>query len=169
MSRNFRSAFLAVIAIAGFGASFLSTFKVDNNVISDLKQQDQVISSVNAKSALQSPTMESVVNQSEIILPAFTLDAIPKFSYNFGGEKANAAVWNPNWTKPLVQGVTYVYNGVTAVVTLVSGYQMINTTQNDIFSVPNNLPMEWNEASDLCNRKYGTLIWRNNLKTCIPR
>ena len=35
------------------------------------------------------------------------------------------------------------------------------------FQVPNNLPMEWNEAENLCNLKKGKLKWSNGLKTCF--
>jgi hypothetical protein len=35
------------------------------------------------------------------------------------------------------------------------------------FVVPNEIPMEWNTASDLCGKTGGSLRWDNNLKTCF--
>ena len=59
-----------------------------------------------------------------------------------------------------MEGATYV----------IEGYEFFKTNNDgDLFVVPDEFPQQWNEISQMCDRKNGKLIWRNNLKTCIPK
>ena len=53
---------------------------------------------------------------------------------------------------------------------LVEGLKFFKSDKgDDIFIVDNEFRNEWNEVAVMCDRRNGKLIWRNDLKTCIPR
>lgn len=80
--------------------------------------------------------------------------------------------------KPTVQpkpsgpgkAVGRVLKGMEGVSNLIDGYEFFTSFNGgDIFIVPNEFPNEWNDVAQMCDRRNGNLIWRNDLKTCIPR
>lgn len=67
-------------------------------------------------------------------------------------------------------GVNRVLQGMEGASYAIDGYEFFKSFNGgDIFIVPDELPNEWEEMSKLCDTKNGKLVWRNNLKTCLPR
>jgi hypothetical protein len=106
-------------------------------------------------------TIKLQLNKS--LIPTIQTPSLPSISI---GEPAEAGVLTA-----IRVGGKYVWMGVTFIVTVTEGKKTLDdsTRGDDIFIFPDDQPIEWNEASQICNRKYGRLIWRKNLKTCIKR
>ena len=80
----------------------------------------------------------------------------------------------PTIRKPLPSGsgkaVGYVLKGLEGASNLIDGYEFFKSFNGgDIFIVPNEFANEWNDVAQMCDLRNGNLIWRNDLKTCIPR
>lgn len=82
----------------------------------------------------------------------------------------------PKPTKPggsidkLFNGASRIYRGLEVVNNVVDGYQFVKSLNGgDIFISPDELAVEWGPVATACDKVNGRLIWRNDLKTCIPR
>jgi hypothetical protein len=90
-------------------------------------------------------------------------DNLP-FEFTIGTEPAEAI----NYGQLIYKGfkVLVPVGGVYTVEKTFDWILGMGKYKNVNFIVADELPMEWDEASKLCDRKYGRLTWENNLKVC---
>ena len=66
--------------------------------------------------------------------------------------------------------IGYTLKGIEGASNLIDGYEFFKSFNgDDIFIVQNEHPNEWNDVAQMCDRRNGKLIWRNDLKTCVTR
>ena len=66
--------------------------------------------------------------------------------------------------------IGYTLKGIEGASNLIDGYEFFKSFNgDDIFIVQNEHPNEWNDVAQMCDRRNGKLIWRNDLKTCVNR
>jgi hypothetical protein len=106
-------------------------------------------------------TIKLQLNKS--LIPTIQTPSLPSISI---GEPAEAGIGSV-----LRVGFRYTIRGIDYIVFMYNSktlYDEVNKG-DDKFTIPDNVPMEWSEASQMCDRVYGKLIWRNKMKTCIKR
>jgi hypothetical protein len=144
MKFNLRSIALSLLAVGTFGMSFMSNVKVQSKLEPTPIQSNVELASTSTIAQLplvQTDPINSQINSNPVSLPNLT--------YSFGGEEAHAY-----WAWVIRGGVWVI--------------QAYN--ERDIkFRFPNSAQVSWGEASDICNRSSGKLVWRDNLKTCVNK
>jgi hypothetical protein len=156
---------LSTLGVCTFGVAYLSNFQITQNTKS---VESTTIASLANPATIDNQGLITNIPKSNIgkvsylskdfgkNLPNSTLPLLgkvensPTVTYSFGGEVANA--W---WQRLAFNGGLYLIEWIDS--------------RGVKYQFPNSTKISWNEASDICNRSNGKLIWKNNLKTCIDR
>jgi hypothetical protein len=175
---SIKTSILATLGIATFAGVSLLSIKVNQPTASNHETRTTIANKATAAVNLQfTPNSINFSSNNSYLSPNFgnnkysTLfpnhPQFNPFEVSFGGEVAEAAVG-----KVIGECLRFGKRYWTEIVTIGgAAIQIVEpmTRSNEIFAFPDNQPIEWKEASDFCNRKYGNLIWKNGLKTCIKR